>query len=262
MEPARRCLLADDEAIAVEERYGRQRGALDISRRLFAVDRSQAAFVVAYHDFEEVLLAVDTIEIELSRRRPPDAGDILIGIIARRHGLRAACGDVVDMQRDDRVVVAGLGILEAVGAVIQLAVVTHHLKQRHAALVEPQIGHIARVGREGISLRRAVLLLVYPVGRAVYRRVPLAVVRQARGAALCQVEQIQVVVLGIGHRARIGRKGHVAYAVEAGKTATAAVDDRIVARKRMAVYRLAGRGAALGKQLQQCEALVGRERRR
>ena len=203
-------LLLDQEPVVVEEREGAVVHALDVLLRPLLVDGLLPAVGLAQDGLEGVLPAVEAEVPEPSVGRPADAGDVLVGLGARVDARRFAAGQVADPQLHGRVAVAGLGVLEREGLVVELPVVAHHLHERYLALVEAQVGDAAAVGREGVGPRDAELLLVDPVGRAVDDAVPLAVGGDPSDGAQRRIVDVEVVAVGEGDQPAVGRERGVA----------------------------------------------------
>ena len=173
MHPARRRLLHNEEAASAVDPAERTVGFVGhIAGRTLAVDRLLLRLRrrerLGRQSAEDDLLltAVAGLVPQLPARRPADAGNVLRGVGAGVDLRRTARFEVEDVERHHRIGVARLGVFEVVGAVVERAVVAHHLEERHARLVETQVGDAPRVGRDGEGAREAELLLVDPVGRA------------------------------------------------------------------------------------------------
>ena len=140
-------LLPHDEMPAVvEERDGAFVGPLDVAGRALVVDHPLRAVLFAEDDLEMVLPPVETVKPEPSVGRPADAGNVLVRLRTRLDPGRGAVRKVIEVERDDRIGFARLGVFERKGLVVEGSVVTHHLEQRHPPLVEAQEGQLPSVG--------------------------------------------------------------------------------------------------------------------
>ena len=237
-------LLPHEETVAVDEGHGPVVHALDILLRPLLVDRALRSVGFADDHLEGVLAAVEAVVPRPSVGRPADAGNVLVGLLARVDALPGAGLEVGDPELDHGVALPGLGVFERIGLVVELAVEAHHLHQGHFRFVEAQVGDAAAVGREGIGLREAELLLVDPVRGAVDDRVPRPVVGDAARAPGCRVVDIEVVAVGIGDQLAVGRERGVARGLglaEYGHQAVARGQE-IVGRVGVAVNRPGARG--------------------
>ena len=247
-------LLPHEKAVLVHEGHRAVVHALDILLRALLVDDALAAVRLAQHHFEGVLAAVEAVEPQPSVGRVADAGNVLVGLSSRVDAVFPARREVGDPELDGGVLLPGLGVFERVGLVVELAVEAHHLHQRHFRFVEAQEGQLPSVGRESVGARRAELLLVDPVRRAVDDCVPRPVVGDALRFARSDVPDVEVVAVGVGDLPPVGRKGGVARRFGLLKNRPyAAVGEQVVLRRvGVAVDRRAARG-------DQDHPLVGRE---
>ena len=237
-------LLPHEEAVAVDEGDGLVIHALDVLLRAFVIDRALGTVGLAEDHLEGVLPAVEAEVVEPAVGCPADAGNVLVGLAARVDALPGPCRKVADPHFDRGVALPGLGVFERIGLVVEFAVEAHHLHQGHFRFVEAQVGDAAAVGREGIGLREAELLLVDPVRGAVDDRVPHPVVGDAARAPGCRVVDIEVVAVGIGDQLAVGRERGVARGfglAEYGHQAVARGQE-IVGRVGVAVNRPGARG--------------------
>ena len=119
-----------------------------------------------------VLKAVYAVEEQLASRGVADAGNILVALLAGIYLTGLLGVEVVDVERNYRVLLASLGVLKFVCLVVEVAIKTHHLELLDTALVKLKVGNLTAIRREGIGLRKAVLLLIHPVGGAVDDVIP------------------------------------------------------------------------------------------
>ena len=194
----------------VDERYGLVVHPLDILLRAFVVNRTLGAVRLAQDYLEGVLPAVEAEKVKPSVGRPADAGNVLVGFAARVDALFGARLKVADPHLDRRVALAGFGVFERVGLVVEFAVEAHHLHQRNFRFVEAQVGDAAAVGRESVGFRKAELLLVDPVGGAVDDCIPGTVVGDAPRLLRGNVVDVEVVAIGVGYEFAVGRERGVA----------------------------------------------------
>ena len=249
--PARRRLLHNEEAASAVDPAERTVGFVGhIAGRTLAVDRLLLRLRrrerVGRQPAEDDLLltAVAGLVPQLPARRPADAGNVLRGVGAGVDLRRTARFEVEDVERHHRIGVARLGVFEVVGAVVERAVVAHHLEERHARLVETQVGDAPRVGRDGEGAREAELLLVDPVGRAVDRLVPAAVAGDLPRALPFDIVDIQVVAARKDDVAAVGREDGVARGGDAEQNLAQApaVVVEVVRGERVAIDRFGAVG--------------------
>ena len=241
---ARVSLLPYEEAVAVDEGNGLVIHALDVLLRAFVVDRALGAVGLAEDHLEGILAAVEAEKVKPSVGCPADTGNVLVGHAARVDALPCPGRKVADPHFDRRISLPGLGVFERVGLVVEFAVEAHHLHQGHFRFVEAQVGDAAAVGREGIGLRKAELLLVDPVRGAVDDRVPRSVVGDAARALARGIVDIEVVAVGIGDQLAVGRERGVArgFGLAEYGHQTVARGQEIIGRVGMAVDRPGARG--------------------
>ena len=97
-------------------------------------------------DFKMVLMAVEALDGQhIGIFRPGDARQIDVGFLARVHLHRLAAFEVVHINLDDGVVLAGFGILEAVPVGIE-AFKLLHLELAHIALIKLHVSNLLAVG--------------------------------------------------------------------------------------------------------------------
>ena len=213
VEPACCGLLAHNEAVVVDEGDCSLVGTLHIALILLVVDNALCAISLNHDHLEVVLEAVDAIEEEVARWCVAEAWDILVGSLAYGHLACLAAIEVVDMERNDRVVVTSLGILEAVSLVVERVIEAHHLELLNAALVKLEVCNLAAVVRESVCLGEAILLLVDPVGSTVDDVVPLAIRGDVVYLVCHEVVDEEIVVVAHREEAVVGRERYVAHIV-------------------------------------------------
>ena len=114
---------------------------------------------------------------------------------------------IVAVEFDDRVFLAGLRVLERVVFRIQLPVETVHIVLPDAAFVEPQPGDPPSVGRPFERPREGEFLFVCPVGDTVDDVVLPSVGGNAAFGAVREVGHEKVVVANEGHAVAVRREG-------------------------------------------------------
>ena len=109
---ARVALLPHEETVAVDEGHGPVVHALDILLRPLLVDRALRSVGFADDHLEGVLAAVEAVVPRPSVGRPADAGNVLVGLLARVDALPGAGLEVGDPELDHGVALPGLGVFE------------------------------------------------------------------------------------------------------------------------------------------------------
>ena len=157
-------------------------------------------------NLQVVLVTVEALDGQhVGVLRPGDAGQVDVGLGARvhLHGL-AAC-EVVDVNADDGVVLARLGVLEAVPIGIE-AFKLLHLELAHVALVKLHESDLLAVGRPVKALREAELFFINPVRSTIDNVIIEAVVSELFLLPCRQVLDEEVVVAHESHFGGIGRE--------------------------------------------------------
>ena len=118
-----------------------------------------------------VLLPVEPHVGEFPTGRPLHPGEILVGFQAGVDLEIFQVFPIVDVERDEGVLLPGLRVLVAVLGGVECLTVDRHGVLAHIAFVPSEVGQVAAIGAPEYPGGKGEFLLVYPVWRTIYHLV-------------------------------------------------------------------------------------------